>query len=140
MHRIVFIAALVLASAARATQPSPGGDAVAEQAQDQYVEIIDESSQVYESYGDSHAESAPSSGAMSGEGKTPCGDASGLSAQTGLAGGGLATITETCRAYRLQRLQASKPDAISTKLAAITHYAGWFPRLLLHVASCGVLN
>jgi len=117
--------------------------------QGQGVEIIDESvtvdasSYVYEdSTGElkNQAQTASDANSFSNPGKTPCGDSSGLSAQTGVAGGGLATIPETCRAYRLQRLQASAPDDLSTKLATITHLAGWFPRLLLHVASCGVLN
>jgi hypothetical protein len=60
--------------------------------------------------------------------------------QTGVAGGGMATITEACRAFRLQTLQAIGKGSFSTTLATITHYAGWLPRTILHVVSFGVLN
>lgn len=87
-----------------------------------------------------HAETAPRSESSSAAAASPCGDSTGLSGQTGVAGGGLATITETCRAYRLQVLQSNAPESWSTKLAAGTHYAGWFFRTLLHIGSFGVLN
>jgi len=91
-------------------------------------------------YATKHAESAPPSSSASEAVASPCGDATGVSGQIGVAGAGLATITETCRAYRLQRLQKAAPEATSTKLATITHYAGWFPRLVIHLASFGILN
>ena len=103
---------------------------------------IDDHSVYEDSSGEllNHAESAPAASSFSEAAESPCGDATGMSGQTGIVGGGIGTITETCRAYRLQRLQAGEPEALSTKLAAITHFAGWFPRFLLHVASFGVLN
>ncbi len=88
-----------------------------------------------------HAESAADVRATSMPNNTPCGDTTGLSAQTGVAGGSLATVPEVCRAYRLQLLRSSEDErSFSTTLATITHYAGWFPRLVLHVGSLGVLN
>ena len=87
-----------------------------------------------------HAESAGDVRSNSNPEVSPCGDSTGLSGQVGVAGGGLATVTETCRAYRLEVLTKVSPDTMSTKLARITHFAGWLPRTLLHVASFGVLN
>ena len=87
-----------------------------------------------------HAESAGDVRSNSNPATSPCGDSTGLSGQVGVAGGGLATVTETCRAFRIQMLEAVNPDATSTKLAKITHFVGWLPRTLLHVASFGVLN
>ena len=87
-----------------------------------------------------HAESAARVRSDSKIGVSPCGDSTGLSVQTGVAGGGMATITEACRAFRLQTLQAIGKGSFSTTLATITHYAGWLPRTILHVASFGVLN
>lgn len=87
-----------------------------------------------------HAESAGDVRSNSNPATSPCGDSTGLSGQVGVAGGGLATVTETCRAFRIQMLEAVNPDATSTKLAKITHFVGWLPRTILHVASFGVLN
>lgn len=87
-----------------------------------------------------HAETAGDVRSMSNPSVSPCGDSTGLSGQVGVAGGGLATVTEACRAYRLEVLTAVSPDATTTKLARITHLVGWLPRTLLHVASFGVLN
>lgn len=87
-----------------------------------------------------HAASAGDVRSHSNPEISPCGDSSGLSGQVGVAGGGLATVTETCRAYRLEVLTKVSPDATSTKLARFTHFVGWLPRTLLHVASFGVLN
>jgi len=87
-----------------------------------------------------HAESAGDVRSFSNPEVSPCGDSTGLSGQVGVAGGGLATVTETCRAYRLEVLSKVSPDAMSTKLARFTHFVGWLPRTLLHVASFGVLN
>jgi len=87
-----------------------------------------------------HADSAGDVRSNSNPATSPCGDSTGLSGQVGVAGGGLATVTETCRAFRLQMLETVSPDSYSTKLAEITHFVGWFPRMLLHVASFGVLN
>ena len=87
-----------------------------------------------------HAESAGDVRSNSNSVASPCGDSTGLSGQAGVVGGGLATVTETCRAYRLEVLTVVSPDATSTKLARITHFLGWLPRTLLHVASFGVLN
>jgi len=87
-----------------------------------------------------HAESAGDARSLSNPEVSPCGDSTGLSGQVGVAGGGLATVTETCRAYRLEVLTKVSPDTMSTKLARITHFMGWLPRTLLHVASFGVLN
>ena len=83
---------------------------------------------------------APRSVSDSKTGVSPCGDSTGLSVQTGVAGGGMATVSETCRAYRLQQLQKVGKGSFSTVLATITHYVGWLPRTILHVASFGVLN
>ena len=87
-----------------------------------------------------HAETAGDVRSNSNPATSPCGDSTGLSGQAGVVGGGLATVTETCRAYRLEVLTVVSPDATSTKLARITHFLGWLPRTLLHVASFGVLN
>ncbi len=88
-----------------------------------------------------HAESAARSEAASMPNMTPCGDTTGMSAQTGLAGASMATIPEVCRAYRLQLLRNSEEErSFSTTLATITHYVGWFPRTLLHIGTLGVLN
>lgn len=87
-----------------------------------------------------HAESAGDVRSNSNPEVSPCGDSTGLSGQVGVAGGGLATVTETCRAYRLEVLTKVSPETMSTKLARITHFVGWLPRTLLHVASFGVLN
>lgn len=87
-----------------------------------------------------HAESAADVRGSSAAAESPCGDTTGVSAQTGVAGGALSTVSETCRAYRLQILQAQSPDSMSTKLAAVVHYVGFLPRLILHVGSLGVLN
>ena len=83
---------------------------------------------------------APRSVSDSKTGVSPCGDSTGLSVQTGVAGGGMATVSETCRAYRLQQLQKVGKGSFSTVLATITHYVGWLPRTILHVARFGVLN
>lgn len=88
-----------------------------------------------------HSESAARATANSMPNMTPCGDTTGMSAQTGLAGASMATVPEVCRAYRLQLLRNSEEEvSFSTTLATITHYVGWFPRLVLHVGSLGVLN
>lgn len=87
-----------------------------------------------------HSERAGDVRSNSRIGVSPCGDSTGLSVQTGVAGGGMATVSETCRAYRLQQLQAIGKGSFSTCLATITHYAGWLPRTILHIASFGVLN
>ena len=87
-----------------------------------------------------HAESAGDVRSNSNPDVSPCGDSTGLSGQAGVVGAGLATVSETCRAYRLEVLEKVSPDATTTKLARITHLVGWLPRTLLHVASFGVLN
>ena len=87
-----------------------------------------------------HAESAGDVRSNSNPDVSPCGDSTGLSGQAGVVGAGLATVSETCRAYRLEVLEKVSPGATTTKLARITHFAGWLPRTLLHVASFGVLN
>ena len=87
-----------------------------------------------------HAETAGDVRSMSNPDVSPCGDSTGLSGQVGVAGGGLATVTETCRAYRLEVLNKVAPESTATKLARITHFVGWLPRTVLHVASFGVLN
>lgn len=86
------------------------------------------------------AESAPRVESHSEIGASPCGDSTGASLQTGVVGGGLATVTEACRAFRLQQLQAADPDSWTTRLATWSHFAGWFPRAVLHFVSGGVLN
>jgi hypothetical protein len=87
-----------------------------------------------------HAETAGDVRSNSNPVTSPCGDSTGLSGQVGVAGGGLATVSETCRAFRIQMLETVNPDATSTKLAKVTHFVGWLPRTILHVASFGVLN
>lgn len=87
-----------------------------------------------------HASSAAEVRSDSKTGDSPCGDSTGLSAQAGLGGAGFATTSETCKAFRLQRLEAGDPAAVSTTLAEITYFVGWLPRTVLHVASFGVLN
>lgn len=88
-----------------------------------------------------HASSSAEVRSDSKGGDSPCGDSTGLSAQAGLGGAGFATTSETCKAFRLQRLQATDTTgSVSTTLASITYYVGWFPRTVLHVATFGVLN
>lgn len=88
-----------------------------------------------------HASSSAEVRSDSKGGDSPCGDSTGLSAQAGLGGAGFATTSETCKAFRLQRLQATDTEgSVSTTLAGITYYVGWFPRTVLHVATFGVLN
>lgn len=97
-----------------------------------------------------HASSAAEVRSDSKTDMSPCGDSTGLSAQAGVLGGGFATVSETCRAFRLQVLEArtttpatEDTDAVvpvATRLAEISYFVGWFPRLVLHVASFGVLN
>ena len=84
---------------------------------------------------------APASSASSAAEESPCGDTTGVAAQGVGGGGSIATITETCRAYRLKLLEEELGhDAFETKLARLTHYLGWFPRLLSHMATLGVLH
>lgn len=89
-----------------------------------------------------HADSAARSESSSSAQMSPCGDATGLSAQAGLGGVGFATTSETCKAFRLQVLEAmsEKGAPVSTTLAEITYFVGWPFRTVLHVASFGVLN
>ncbi len=77
--------------------------------------------------------------AGSNGGSTPCGDHTGLSLSTGVAGGGLGTITEACRAFRATQAEAT----VSAKKAFAVKAQYWigFPfRLVLHVVTLGVLN
>lgn len=71
----------------------------------------------------------------------PCGDSTGLSVSTGPMAGGAGTITEACRVFRLNLLTDGQ-DGFSwgVYLAQISHFAGWFPRTVLHIASFGILN
>lgn len=87
-----------------------------------------------------HASSAAEVRSSSSAQISPCGDASGLSAQAGLFGGALATVPETCRAARLQALETVDNGSFSTTLAQVTYYGGWFPRFMLHIVTAGVLN
>lgn len=96
-----------------------------------------------------HASSAAEVRSGSAPDMSPCGDSTGLSAQAGVLGGGFATVSETCRAFRLQVLEArtitkveGKKDEVpvATRLAEVSYYVGWLPRLALHLASFGVLN
>jgi hypothetical protein len=87
-----------------------------------------------------HASSSAEVRSDSKGGDSPCGDSTGLSAQAGLGGAGFATTSETCKAFRLQRLQATDNGSVSTTLAQITYFVGFPFRLVLHVASFGVLN
>ncbi len=77
--------------------------------------------------------------ASSNGGTTPCGDTTGLSVSTGIAGGALGTITEACRAFRATQAEA----LVSTKKAFAVKFAYWvgfLPRTVLHVCTLGVLN
>ncbi len=77
--------------------------------------------------------------AGSNGGTTPCGDHTGLSISTGAVGGGLGTITEACRAYRVTQAEA----LVSAKKGFAVKAQYWigFPfRLALHVCTLGVLN
>lgn len=109
-------------------------------AQDEPSALLDVEADAYLKAAERHAESAPPIYTYSTPSDSPCGDTTGLSGQTGLFGGGLSTITETCRAYRLERLKIAAPDSLPTRLAEFTHYLGWPTRTLLHFGSLGVLN
>lgn len=109
------------------------------------VGLPEESARQLRKAAERHAETAGDARSASASDRSPCGDSTGLSGQTGVAGGGLATITETCRAWRLQVLAAesTREDGsmpLTTHLAKVTHIVGWFPRMVLHVATLGVLN
>ena len=71
----------------------------------------------------------------------PCGDSTGLSVSTGPVAGGAGTITEACRVFRLNLLSDGKEGfSWGVYLAQISHFVGWLPRTVLHVASFGILN
>ncbi len=85
------------------------------------------------------AEAARATAGSSGKGHTPCGDHTGLSVSTGAVGGGLGTITEACRAFRVTLAE----EIVSSKKAfavRFQYWVGFLPRLILHVATLGVLN
>ncbi len=69
----------------------------------------------------------------------PCGDSTGLSVSTGPIAGGAGTITEACRVFRLNLLSDAQ-TGWGVYLAQISHFAGWLPRTVLHIASFGILN
>ena len=89
------------------------------------------------------AESAPPATASSSANVPGCGDTTGVSAQTGVAGGGLATITEACRASRYAHAEATlTQNGYGRRAAAVrvAYWVGFLPRLVLHVVSFGALN
>jgi hypothetical protein len=94
-----------------------------------------------EGYSDRHAERAAASVSLSHPGEGPCGDSTGLGAQGGNVGVSLATVGEACRAARVSALVNREEVPRAFKIATqVTYWAGYLPRLVLHVASFGVLN
>lgn len=87
-----------------------------------------------------HADTAPNATATSAGAPGPCGDTVGLSGQVGVGGVGLGTITETCRAYRLNAQQELYPESAATKLATFSHYTTYPFRLVLTIATFGLLG
>lgn len=91
-----------------------------------------------------HADSAARSQALSGGNVTPCGDVQGAAGQGGLFGFSIGTVSETCKAFRLQQLEAlnaeRKSVPFSTRLAETSYYVAFLPRLVLNVCSFGILN
>jgi hypothetical protein len=70
----------------------------------------------------------------------PCGDSTGLSAQTGIAGGSLSTVSEACRAFRVEEYGRRSTNR-ARKFAVETAYWLGFPtRLALAIATGGALN
>lgn len=87
-----------------------------------------------------HAETAPNATAYSNGAPLPCGDSVGVSGQVGVGGVGLGTITETCRAFRLNVQQELYPNSFATKLATFTHYVAFPFRLVLTIGTAGLLG
>ncbi len=89
-----------------------------------------------------HSARAPRAqpGTSSPETKTPCGEGTGVSLQTGVAGGGAASILEACRAYRVKIQNELDPDSMRTTLVNVQYYVGFPFRLVLHMASGGILH
>jgi hypothetical protein len=91
-----------------------------------------------------HADEAARSQALSGGNITPCGDVQGAAGQGGLFGFSVGTVSETCKAFRLQQLEAlnaeRKSVPYSTRLAETEYYVAFLPRLVLNICSFGILN
>lgn len=89
------------------------------------------------------AQSAPSSIAQSASNVPGCGDTTGLGAQTQLAGGSAATISESCRAVRYaQATQALEQNGFTKRAKVVTavYWIGLPFRTVIHVVSGGILN
>lgn len=93
--------------------------------------------------GDTYVESAysPSASSSSVGGDSPCGDSTGVAAAGRPFGASVGTVPETCRVYRLKLLRAEVgPDDTDYQLALGLHRAGFPFRLLLHIATFGILH
>lgn len=86
--------------------------------------------------GEARPADAPS---FSNPSESPCGDSTGASAAGRPFGVTFGTITEACRAYRLEMLEQSSAGW-KVKLARWSHYAAWPVRFAVHFASGGILN
>ena len=160
MRNLIVLAAVLLFSGPAFAQGGPitispntgAGDDSSEVTVDLHSETTSEtdnstttgdvfSTTTHEGQSDRHAERAPASVAFSSPQDGPCGDSTGLGAQGGNVGVSLATVSEACRAARVSALINREDVAPGFKVAVqITYWAGYLPRLLLHVATAGVLG
>lgn len=157
MRTIIVLAALLLSAPAYAQtiniNPNTGaGDDSSDITLDQHSEVsteTDNSTSVgdvtnnttHEGQSDKHAERAAASVSFSAPGDGPCGDSTGISAQSGVVGFSAATVTDTCRASRIAALVSNERVPRRFKWAAEAIYWFGFPsRLVLAIVSGGTLN
>lgn len=79
-----------------------------------------------------HASSAAEVRGQSSDGETPCGDVSGISAQSGLFGGAFAVPSVACQTFRHEKLQDLYGDRASAKAEAVLF---WFPGFLVRLVT-----
>lgn len=158
MRTLIVLAAVLLFSGPVHAQGGPitispntgAGDDSSEVTVDLHSEVSEDNSTTtgdvvstttHEGQSDRHAERAPASVAFSSPQDGPCGDSTGLGAQGGNVGVSLATVSEACRAARVSALINREDVPHAYKVAvAITYWSGYLPRLLLHIATAGVLG
>lgn len=70
----------------------------------------------------------------------PCGEVTGLSAQTGIAGGALSTVPEACRAFRVDEYERLSRSRARMWAVRLVYWAGLPSRLALAMVSGGALN
>lgn len=79
-----------------------------------------------------HASSAAEVRGQSSDGETPCGDVSGISAQSGIFGGAFAVPSVACQTFRHEKLQDLYGDRASVKAEAVLF---WFPGFLVRLVT-----